>query len=114
MTKSQIVAKLMDSVPYYTAGHEELDFFVHQMQEPKLEKLNALKNVFAENTHQYHMVVLFYDGSHIQSYSWQYIPANQLKNVIKNAIYLDVKHGGLAVILMKDYKSTPDISVAVW
>ena len=114
MNKSQLVSKLMESIPYYTAGHKDLDFFVHQMQEPKLEKLNVLKNAFTENVHQYHMVVLFYDGSHIQSFSWQYLPVSQLKNAINNAIYLNVEHGGLAVILMKDYKSTPDVSIAVW
>ena len=114
MTKSQLVSKLMESVPYYTAGHENVDFTVHQMQEPKLENLHVLKNAFNENVHQYHMVVLFCDGSHIQSFSWQYISVSQLKNAIKNAIYLHVEHGGLAVILMKDYKTTPDISIAVW
>lgn len=114
MTKSQLVSKLMESIPYYTAGRENLDFSVHQMQEPKLENLHVLKNAYSENTHHYHMVVLFYDGSHIQSFSWQYMPVSQLKNAIKNVIYLNVEHGGFAVILMKDYKATPDISIAVW
>lgn len=115
MTKSQLVAKLMESIPYYTAGHGELDFSVHQMNEPKLDNLYVFEKASKEKTHNYHMVVLFCDGSQIQSFSWQYIPVGQLKNVINNAIYLpNVEHGSMSVILMKDYKSTPDISIAVW
>ena len=114
MNKSQLVSKLMESIPYYIGNREEFDFSVHQMNNLNLENIGALKNINNTNNHLYHMVLLFCDGSHIHSFSWQFLHINHIKDAIKNAIYPGSKHAGLAVILMKDYKSTPDISVTVW